>query len=353
VTATATPLRDAAPPVTPARILDLSWGIARTGALTAALDLDVFSHVAAGARTAADVAARCGADPSATATLLGCLASLGLLEPNDETPPAYDLAPDTAAFLVRGGPAYLGDLRHMHHAINFRLWPRLAETVREGAAAADLFGEDGSAVWTKVTPYLDQLANANAAWLTRRLTLPAHARVLDVGCGSGAYSRLLAATSPDVRVVAIDREEVAETARRRAADAGLEEQVEVRGGDLRAVDWSTDYDLVLFSNLLHGYDEASSIALLERARRVLRPGGQIAILEIVPDTERPLDNPVAAFFSLQLLMTSGGAAHTLGSYRAQLRAAKLTDPVVTRCPAGPSTLLTTMAAADPEGRTLR
>jgi hypothetical protein len=40
-----------------------------------------------------------------------------------------------------------------------------------------------------------------------------------------------------------------------------------------------------------------------------------------------------------MLMTSGGTAYTLDDYRAQLRAAGLGAPTVTRCPAGPNTLL--------------
>lgn len=339
-----------APAATPARILDLSWGIARTGTLTAALDLDVFTHIEAGARTADDVATCCGADPMAIATLLSCVASLGLVEAGATKPPTYTLAPDAQAFLVRGSPTYLGDLRHMHHAINFRLWPQLAETVKAGAARKDLFGDDGSDVWTMVTPYLDQLADANAAWLTRHLaaTLPADARVLDVGCGSGAYSRLLARTSPGVQITAIDRAEVAQTARQHAADAGLESQIDVVGGDLRTVDWGGPHDLVLFSNLLHGYDHEACVELLERARHVVSPAGRVAIFEIVPDAQRPLDNPVAAFFSLQMLMTSAGTAYTLDDYGTQLRAAGMTAPTVARCPAGPNTLLT--AAPTPTNR---
>jgi 2-polyprenyl-3-methyl-5-hydroxy-6-metoxy-1,4-benzoquinol methylase len=328
--------------ITPARILDLSWGIARTGVLTAALDLDVFSHIAGGAATPGEVADRCGTDAAATATLLHCLASLGLLEAAGGDLPSYALAPDAAAFLVAGAPRYLGDMRHMHHAVNFRLWPQLAATVRAGAAADDLFGDDGSDVWAKVTPYLDQLAQANASWLTAHLgaTLPADASVLDAGCGAGACSRLLAAASPGVHVLAIDREDLIGAMLDRAAGAGLAGQVEGRGGDLRDVAWGSGHHLVLLSNVLHGYDETGSIDLLRRARQALRPGGTVAIFEIVPDERRPLDNPVAAFFSLQMLMTSGGRAHTTEDYRRHLRAAGLGEPAVERCPAGPGTLLT-------------
>lgn len=343
----------AAPPVDPGRILDLSWGIARTGALTAALDLAVFTRIAEGERTAARIAAGCGTDREATAVLLTALAALGLIVAEDAAPaePRYRLAPDAEAFLVEGRPGYLGDLRHMHHTLNFRLWPGLADTITAGGPTSDLFADDGSAVWNKVTPYLDRLAEAAAGWLSTAVGagLTDTSRVLDVGCGRGAYSRLLARTG--AHVTAIDRADVVAVAEQQALAAGLGDRVEHRGGDLRELDWSGDhdgYDVVLFSNLLHGYDEVDGIGLLAQAAGVLRPGGRVAIFEIVPDRLRPMDNPVAAFFSLQMLMTSGGTAYTRDGYDAMLRDAGLGEPTVRRCPVGPGTLLT--AGLGPMGR---
>lgn len=342
----------APPPVTPARILDLSWGIARTGTLTAALDLGVFGQLAESAGTAEAVAQRCGTDRRAMAALLSALAALALVETDGADEPTYRLAPDAAAFLVPGRPGYLGDLRHMHHELNFRLWPALAGAITAGGPPADLFGADGSEVWTKVTPYLDQLAEAAGVWLAAALggALPADGRVLDAGCGSGGYSRLLARTGGGVRVTAIDRPEVITLAGRLAGEAGLAGQIEGRAGDLRDADWGDGYDVVLFANLLHGYDEPQCVEFLARAASVLRPGGRVAVFEIVPDPQHPMDNPVAAFFSLQMLMTSGGRAYDAGEYRRLFTAAGLPRPAATRCPAGPHTLLTAPhAGADPGG----
>ncbi|MCA1587209.1 MAG: methyltransferase domain-containing protein [Chloroflexi bacterium] len=329
--------------VNPGRILDISWGIARTGTLTAALDLDVFTHVASGASTARDVAARCDSNVAATATLLTCLASLGLLQTAEEgLEVSYSLSPDAEVFLVRGSSRYLGDMRHMHQVLSFPLWPRLAETVIAGAPAYDSFGDERNDVWTKVTPYLDQLAGLNTEWLSTALVgiLPAAPRILDLGCGSGGYSRLLARSSPDVHVTAVDRDEVIAMALRRAAEAGLGGQIEGRVGDMRTVAWGGPYDLILFSNVLHGFDEAEAVKLLRRATSALAPEGRVAVFEVVLDAERPMDNPMAAFFSLQMLMNNGGRAHTLEDYRAQLRLAGFGSPTVSRSPAGPNTLLT-------------
>ncbi len=329
-------------PPDPARILDLSWGIARTGTLVAALELDMFTLISSGTRTVPALAAATGTDVRAIGLLASALNGLGLLV--RERDGGYRLPGDSAAFLVKGSPTYLGDLRHMHRVINFPLWPRLTEAVRGGHPFDDLFGDDGSKVWEQVTPYLDQLGKAAAPWLTTTLRdvvpgLPAEPAVLDAGCGSGGYSRALAKLLP-ARVTGLDRPDVARFAEDRTLKNGLADRVRFRGGELREMDWGGPYDLVLLSNLLHGYPEEEAVALLRRTRQALRPGGAVAVFELVPSIERPMDNPVAGFFSLQMLLTSEGSGYTRDEYLGWLREAGFRDTAVRRCPAGPQTLIT-------------
>ncbi|MEW9532365.1 methyltransferase [Microbispora sp. NPDC049125] len=336
---------DTLTPPDPGRILDYSWGIARTGTLVAALELDIFTRIDAGTRTVTGLAAATETDVRAMGLLVSALNALGLVVRGRDG--RYRLPGDSAAFLVRGRPTYLGDLRHMHRVINFPLWPRLTEAVRGGRPFNDLFGDDGSTVWEQVTPYLDQLAAAAAPWLGGILReslpgLPAEPSVLDVGCGSGGYTRALARLLGG-RAVGLDRPDVARFATETtesAEGAGLGGRVAFRGGDLRDMEWGGPHDLVLLSNLLHGYPEDEALAMLDRARDALRPGGVVAVFEFVPDIERPMDNPVAGFFSLQMLLTSEGSGYTRDEYLGWLAEAGFVSPVVRRCPAGPQTLIT-------------
>jgi SAM-dependent methyltransferase len=333
----------AAPRPGPGRILDLSWGIARTGTLVAALDLDLFTRVADGYRTAPVLARVTGAAEPGVDALLTALAGLGLLTRAEDG--TVELAEDAAAHLVRGLPGYLGDLRHMHHTLNFRLWPRLAEAIQAGRPLDEIFADDGSAVWERVTPYLDALSEAAERWLAGALAdrLGDAPRVLDVGCGSGGYGRAVARRFPGARVLGLDREDVARLAASRANEAGLGDELTYRGGDVRDLDWGTGHEAVLLCNLLHGYPEDVCRAVLGRARQALAPGGCVAIFEIVPDVEQPMANPVAAFFTLQMLMTSRGRAHSVSDYGRWLGEAGFTGLRAERCPAGPHTLLSAIA----------
>src|SRR3954467_3923783 len=93
------------PSPSPALFFDTVNAFQRTEALKAAVELDLFTHVAAGRRTAAEVAAACGATPRGVRILADSLTVLGFLRKEGDR---YAPTPDTAAFLDRNSPAYLG-----------------------------------------------------------------------------------------------------------------------------------------------------------------------------------------------------------------------------------------------------
>jgi 2-polyprenyl-3-methyl-5-hydroxy-6-metoxy-1,4-benzoquinol methylase len=328
---------------TPTRILDISWGLARTATLVAALDLDVFGAVADGSATAAEVAGARGISERGATSLLAGLVALGLL--TQEADGHHGLADDAALFLVPSSPRYLGDLRVLHHELNFKVWPSLSKAVRNGEPPAELFAVDATEMWAKVTPYLDALGTATVRALAPLIAdaLPAAPRLADVGCGSGGYGRALARTFPDATVVGFDRPGVCAVAAAKAADAGLADRVTYVGADLLDGAWDGPHDLVLLANVLHGYDHADCTRILDAVHRHLAPGGVVVISEIVPPDD-PTENPVGAMFGLEMLLTSEGSNHSVADYRRLLAASGFGEPRVQRSPSGPSTLL--VAARD-------
>src|SRR3982751_3228101 len=76
----------------------------RPAALKAAVELDLFTAVAEGSRTAQEIAARCGASERGVRVLCDYLVIIGLLTKEGD---AYGLTQDSAVFLDRRSPAYM------------------------------------------------------------------------------------------------------------------------------------------------------------------------------------------------------------------------------------------------------
>jgi ubiquinone/menaquinone biosynthesis C-methylase UbiE len=106
--------------------------------------------------------------------------------------------------------------------------------------------------------------------------LPDSAIVLDAGCGTGAVARALA-QRPNVRaVVGLDPSPVfVEKAREYAKETS---RLSFLVGDARAIEYpDASFDLVVFHTVLCHIP--SPERALEEARRVLRPGGWLAIFD--------------------------------------------------------------------------
>lgn len=117
-------------------------------------------------------------------------------------------------------------------------------------------------------------------------------RVLDAGCGSGAFLPWLAELAgPDGRISAIDlaAENVTHAcARIREAHCAAE----VRQGDIRDLPYADgEFDIAWCANTTQYLDDTDLAQALRELRRVVRPGGIIAVkdLDATLITVRPAD----------------------------------------------------------------
>jgi 2-polyprenyl-3-methyl-5-hydroxy-6-metoxy-1,4-benzoquinol methylase len=121
--------------------------------------------------------------------------------------------------------------------------------------------------------------------LERWLNVAPGCRVLDVGCGVGRWSRLLAARG--ARVMGIDLSPtMIQEAQRRAARSGLAESCTFQVQDVCSLRVSGQFDLVLAVTVLqHILDPAGLRAAITAMSRQLAPGGRMVLLEAAPDDE--------------------------------------------------------------------
>jgi len=303
-----------------ALVWDTFTGYQRTAALKAGIELDLFTHIAAGAVTIDALAERCHAAARGLRALLNHLVVDGFLRRDGDR---YALRATAAAFLDRNSPTYLGS------AVTFIAAPmivdgftRLTDAVCRGGTAIPERGvlAPEHPVWVQFARAMAPLAGMTAQLLGNLLDIEQvkECKLLDVAAGHGMFGITLARLNSRVHVTAVDWQNVLAVAQQHARDAGIEERFRTITGSAFDVPFGEGYDLVLMPNFLHHFNPTMCEQLLAKARAALAPGGRVVIVEFVPDDDR-LGPPDAVRFGLVMLAgTPGGDAYTFSEYQTML-----------------------------------
>jgi SAM-dependent methyltransferase len=312
-----------APGPSPALFLDTVNAFQRTEALRAAIELDLFTQVAAGHRTAAELAGACQASPRGVRILADYLTILGFLRKQDER---YELTPDAGAFLDRRSPFYLGGILEFLLTGELReSFRRLPDAVRRGGTAISDEGtvSPDNPIWVAFARAMAPLMQTPARLLAGLAGAdPGRPlRVLDVAAGHGLFGIALAQRYPQARVTALDWPGVLAVAAENARRTGVGDRHTLLPGSAFEADWGGPYDVVLLTNFLHHFDLPTCGKLASRAYAALAPGGRALTLEFIPQPDR-VTPPATAVFALTMLATTArGDAYTFAEYEQVFAAA--------------------------------
>jgi SAM-dependent methyltransferase len=303
-------------------VFDTMFAYQRSAALKSAIDLDVFTAIDGGDKTTSAIATRCGASERGTRMLCDYLSTIGLLTKSELT---YHLTPESASFLSRRSPAYLGttarflmrpELKH-----NF---DDLTEAVRRGGVppTGDNNVSDENPIWVEFArsmgPMMVPAAHAIADLVAGR---SGPLKVLDIAAGHGLFGITIAQRNPFAQIVAVDWPAVLAVASEHARAAQVQDRYRTLPGDAFKMDFPHGFDVALVTNFLHHFDPLTCTNFLKKVCAALTPGGRVVVLEFVPNPDR-VSPPVPARFSLTMLAgTPGGDAYTLVELQHQLEGA--------------------------------
>ena len=326
------------PQVSPERFFQTVNAYQQTAAIKAAVELDLFTAVGEGARTARELAARCRASERGIRILCDYLVVIGFLTKEGG---GYGLTPD---FLDRRSPAYMGG------ALEFLLSPMitggfedLAAAVRKGGTVAPEGGTVApeNPVWVKFARAMVPMMMTPAQAMAQMVNEGGGGRlkVLDIAAGHGMFGIAVARQNPEAEVVALDWPGVLEVAKENARAAGVAGRYGTLEGSAFDVDFGTGYDLVLLTNFLHHFDPPTCEGLLRRVHAALAEGGRAFTLEFVPNEDR-VSPPVAAAFSMMMLGgTPAGDAYTFAEFERMFRNAGFSRSELRQLPATPEQLI--------------
>jgi 2-polyprenyl-3-methyl-5-hydroxy-6-metoxy-1,4-benzoquinol methylase len=314
----------------PQRYLEVINAYQQGGALKAAIDLELFTHLGASAEktaTAGELAGRCQCPERGIRILCDALTVFGFLTKSGER---YGLTPDSAVFLDQKSPAYLGASAKFFFAPGImEAFSDLATTIRRGQVHTSELGTTAPEhpVWMDFARAMGPMMIPPARMTADLVPLAAdrETRVLDISASHGAYGIAFAQKNPRAHLVALDWSNVLEVTEANAQAAGLSGRFSKIAGSAFTVDLGTGYDAVLVPNFLHHFNVADCTKFLRRVHAALRPGGRVVIVEFVPNEDR-VSPPSAAAFSLVMLGTTPeGDAYTFAEYRAMLGEAGFED----------------------------
>jgi 2-polyprenyl-3-methyl-5-hydroxy-6-metoxy-1,4-benzoquinol methylase len=295
-----------------------------TDAIKSALELEIFTAIAEGHTTSAAIAKRCGVAERGARILCDFLVVHHFLTKGQTH---YGLAADSALFLDRHSPAYLGT------ATDFLLTPRLrdchahlTEAVRRGGTAlGEGMLQTENPDWVKYARAMMPMTRRPAEIMAAELCKDGEVhKVLDIAASHGMFGISVAKQNLAAHVYASDWNNVLEVAQENADAMGVGDRYHLIPGNAFEADFGNGYDLALITNFLHGFDTPTCTNLMRKVQVALNPGGRAAIAEYVPNPDR-VSPPTAAAFGLTMLVaTPSGDAYTLAELEGMSKAAGFT-----------------------------
>ena len=189
------------------------------------------------------------------------------------------------------------------------------------------FGSFDPQAWAQAMQRPDFAAHFTAAMdcrgillgpaLAKALDLSQHTALLDIAGGSGIYACALSAKNPHLRATVLERSPVDRIATECIAKQGCSERVNVHTGDIFAEALPAGFDVHLWSNVLHDWDEADVRKLLAKSHATLPSGGLVVIHDAFINAEKTGPLHIAEYSALLMNITEG-KCYSIGEYRTYL-----------------------------------
>jgi SAM-dependent methyltransferase len=307
-------------------LMDVVAGYWASRAVLTAHELSVFTALGDEELTAEELGGRIGCPARSTEFLANALVGLGLLTKEEGR---FANGTFAAASLVRGRgddlTGYLG-----HHAMLWRRWSDLTETVRAGKGQP-MGGEMPPEATRAFIMAMHASSSHWGAKVVEHLDLTGVRRILDVGGGSGDYSYAILKRLPEATAVIFDLPNVVPITLECAQLAGVADRVETKAGSYWEDELGEGFDLAIVSNILHSSGPEGCVTILQKAHRALVPGGRVVIHDFVLGEDRTHPR-WAALFSLNMLSAGNeGRSYTAQEFEGFLERAGFEERHCTAC----------------------
>jgi hypothetical protein len=313
-TTSAAAIDAATPAPSPDALLQLGMAFWGSRTLLSAVELDLFTQLGNGARDADDLGAALGLHPRAARDFLDALVALKMLERDDGL---YRNTRDTAAFLDRAKPGYIGGLLKMAARRLYGFWGSLTDALRTGQPQneAKQGGDPFEAMYRDeavLREFLHAMTGVSmgaAKAIATRFPWHLYGSFIDIGAAEGALAVEVARAHPHLQGGGFDLPPVAPIFEDYVAANGLASRVRFHAGDFFRQPCPTA-DVLVMGHILHDWNLETKRALLAKCYDALPTGGALIVYDAIIDDERR-DNAFGLLMSLNMLIeTPGGFDYT-------------------------------------------
>ena len=303
------------PALDPSHIMQTATAFWASKVLLTAVEFDLFTVLGDNAMTATELGDKLGMHPRGIYDFFDALVASGFLQREGDGPKGqYTNTPNTAVFLNKQSPAYIGGLPEMLNARLFAFWNDLGEALKTGQAQNELkhigkpLFEEVYADQAKLGQFLDAMTGfqaANFQQLADKFDFNRYQSVSDVGGALALLSRIVADKHTHLTFNSFDLPPVSPHARQRIDEAGLTDRINVVTGDFFEDDLPKA-DVITMGNILHDWNLEKKKILIKKAYDALPEGGAfIAIENLIDDARR--ENLFGLLMSLNMLIEFGDA----------------------------------------------
>jgi ubiquinone/menaquinone biosynthesis C-methylase UbiE len=289
----------------------------RSAALKTAVDLEIFTKIAGGNKTAADIAKAAEASERGVRILCDSLTVIGFLNKSGSE---YSLTDASAAFLDKNSQMYLGS------AVDFIMSPSqrrgfddLTSAVKNGGSSVsgDASMDPESEMWVQFARSMAPLMFPTAQAVAENIGFDTEReiKVLDIAAGHGIYGIMVAKQYPNAQIYGADWNKVLTVAKENAKRFGVADRYHTVPGDAFTSDFGTGFDIILVPNFLHHFDPPTCEKFLKKVNGALAEGGKVMTVEFVPNEDRVSPPPSAMFSIVMLAATPGGDAYTFPEHK--------------------------------------
>ncbi len=296
-------------------LFDVVSGFVQSQALLALVELRLLHRLADGPATLAALAQASGVPEARLTILLQAGAALKLVR---FARGKWHLAPRGGAFLTVPGL----EAMVRHHDVLYR---DLSDPVAffRGQTTPELagfwpyvFGAGGAADPDLAARYSRLMADSQglvAADTLRLVDLRGITHLMDVGGGTGAFLRAVAAAYPSIRLTLFDLPAV-------VAGAQVSPQVTIHPGSFRDDPLPGGHDGISLIRVLYDHADSTVAALLRKVHDALPPGGRLIISEPMSGGAQP-DPATDVYFAVYTLAMQTGRTRSLAEISTLLQAA--------------------------------